>query len=178
MIQVKKGQAIKASYFNHLQEQITALQRALGNQVSTPGQAATLVSVRNDGEEMASAFSVLAIIGQAMKATPRTREIVLKARPAVAGDDLTRFVIVQDAILPGKVGKAAIAGATWCRILGSETNYAQLEAGNYYLTFAPSGPAQVIFFEAPFALVRFPIGGSGGVADIWRLTWFEGDLGE
>lgn len=122
-----------------------------------------VVLVRNDtGSDIDEPHAVLAIdtIGDGVLIDPADRESVVHERPAFSGQtpdnliEIKRFVILQQPLKDGAIGKAVVSGATWVKIrgaglgFGDENLYASpVDGETDFLEAGAAGPAKVLWHD-------------------------------
>lgn len=156
----------------------------LGGDNSLAPWPACVVLVRNDTDDEVDRFAVLGIDGVLFTAADNLGEFT--NRPAVkcvvpTSTHTDRFVVTTEPIAQGKIGRAVIAGITPVKLdVQSETDkFASATVVTTSLKSSAFGTAQILYREpgtgVQWAIVRFPVGGSGGPSRWAQITAVEGD---
>lgn len=111
--------------------------------------AAIVVMVLNEGETTIPRFRGIALTGTL--ADPATQLQAFQLRPAFRGlpkeDPVTRFVVTQEPIPPGRVGRAVISGVTVARIsvLSATDTRVGMPDDTALLQTSRAGSAELLF---------------------------------
>lgn len=176
----RTGQPIRARDIGAIAATLNADPVPLGGKPTFINLPSLVASIDNLSGAPLLPASAIVITGQALSGNPETnRQIVLNARIAQEGDDLTRLVVTLRDIPAGQVGKAILSGLAWVQYnTGTSGSFLTPVLGTVIADLGSSGPAQVLATQGGFALVRFPVGagGGGGLATAvqWRAVHNEG----
>jgi hypothetical protein len=146
-----------------------------------------IVLVKNDSGADCDRFAVLGISG--ILYTPTENEEGFKNRPALVGDTPAapdhrgKFVILQEPVAAGNLGRACAGGVTPVQIAVTDEDhgFADISDGSSAtLASAPSGPARILYRETgtgtKWAVVLLGSWGPPPAEDDYAvLSWSEAD---
>ncbi len=147
-----------------------------GSQASNPPQA-TIIRVRNDSGADRDRFDVLGLQGPVI--TPEDNllsflsQVCLSGITPDAADHTGRFVVLQEPIPAGFIGRAAVAGVTYARVRGASAGGCVdvTQGDSVALTFTGTGSAQVLTLCGP-VLATSGSGSGSGTGDEWAVVRF------
>lgn len=128
----------------------------------------------NDGASAVSVLDVVAISGRA-SVNEDMREVTISI-DTFSVSNLDFMAVAIDDIPAGQMGRVVVSGVCYVRTDGGSGAYGAPESGSSVLAIRAGGLAQVLYNNTTgkIALIRFPVGGSGGDATHWQFVWNEG----
>lgn len=148
-----------------------------------PGRESQLVLVKNNSGADVGRFGVLGIDGPIIEPDDNTAEF--KQRVALKGVSpdrdvhYGRFVITQEPIASGAIGRAVIEGVTVCRLrpdgATASQEYVDVGSSTSYLISGPNGSARVLWSGDPvsgtyWAVIRIGQPGAAHATNVTTLT--------
>lgn len=169
----RPGQPIRARDIGGVASTLNAEPVPLGGKPALHGLPSLVASVDNLSGAALPPASAIVITGQALSGNPETnRQMVLNARIAEVEDDLNGLVVTLRDIPADQVGKVLVSGLAWVQYnTGTTGSFLTPVVGTVVADLGDSGPAQVLATQGGFALIRFPVGGSGGGTGTTALQW-------
>lgn len=171
---LKRGERITVEAFNNTMDATRLVRERLQRTGARPQpifRQSGIVLVRNETGSTVNRFGVMGInvpiIEPSADAEEFKRQVTFEADAPVDADE-SRFVILQEPLVAGGIGRAVVSGVTWVKVQinTGETGYTRakiIDADTTKLAMSTSGPAEVLWKESgtgeKWACVR--LGGGG-----------------
>lgn len=186
---VKSGQRITASHINRIASSADAAIYAngmLANRIQDGGINLAPINPLQGGVKgvVVQAFNVadfdfapldVVVISGRPSLIENIRETIVAIDiPLISNLDF--MAVALDDIPVGQMGRIIISGVCYVKTDGGAGSHGTPAAGDTELAVGAGGLAQIIYNNTTdkIALIRFPVGGSGGDATHWQFVWNEG----